>query len=160
MIRSIFLAAALGAAGLSAAVCAQAAPAHDNACVFARSISDFEPLDRNKLVIWSPGRRNAYLVELTMPFTDLRFANELAVIDRDRNGQLCGYGMDRIVVGSHPREVSTVMSVTRLDDAAIAALEQQYGMTLTRKKSGEAGTGPAHDASQGAQAQPESDGQR
>jgi len=154
--RSIVFAAALCAACLGAAASAYATAkrGNDNACVFTRSITDFRALDRNKLVVWSPGRRNAYLVELSMPVFDLKFANQLAVIDRDDNGQLCGYGMDRIVVNSHPREASTVMGVTRLDDAAIAALEQQYGVTLTRKKTkaGNAGRG----ASQSAPAQPES----
>ena len=35
-----------------------------NECVFARTISDFKVLDRNKMVIWAPTRSKAYLVEL------------------------------------------------------------------------------------------------
>ncbi|MGH8177369.1 MAG: DUF6491 family protein [Steroidobacter sp.] len=109
--------------------------ASSNECVFARSITDFKPLDRNHLVIWSPGRRNAYLVELAMPLPELRFAHRLAVVDRNRDGRLCGYGMDRIIVGDssfqHP---ATIAGMTRLDEGRIAALEAQYDVRLTRKR--------------------------
>jgi Family of unknown function (DUF6491) len=133
--KAVIFVAALGAASL-AGVSAQAAATHaGNACVFSHSIQGFRALDRNKLVIWAPGRRTAYLVELSMPFGDLKFANQIAVIDRDHNGQLCGYGMDRIVVDAGLREASTVMGVTRLDDAGLEALERQYGVTLSHKKS-------------------------
>jgi hypothetical protein len=127
--------AILGAASLAAPAHAAVARAADNACVFSSSIQDFRGLDSSKLIVWSPGRRNAYLVELSMPLTDLKFAQRLAVIDRDHNGQHCGYGMDRIVVDRGFREASTVMGVKRLDEAGIEALEKQYGVSLTRKKS-------------------------
>jgi Family of unknown function (DUF6491) len=135
--NAVITLAVFGAANLAAAAAAHAAVsrAADNACVFSSTIQDFRGLDHSKLVVWSPGRRNAYLVELSMPLTNLKFAQRLAVIDRDHNGQLCGYGMDRIVVDTGFREASTVMGVRRLDEAGIEALEQQYGVSLTRKKS-------------------------
>lgn len=124
-------------AALAAALGAQAGEktrADDNACVFVRSIHDFKPLDRNTLVIWSPGRRNAYLVALGMPLPELKFAHRLAFVDRDHNGQLCGYGMDRVAVpGSGFHMPSTIMGMTRLDAARIAELEAQYDVKLTRK---------------------------
>jgi hypothetical protein len=123
-----------------------------NECVFARTISDFKVLDRNKMVIWAPSRNKAYLVELSMPMPELKFANTIAVVDRNHDGMLCGYGMDRIVaVDSGPgfRTPSTVLGMTRLDDAALAQLEQQYDVRLTRKKVAQApAAGPAQEQPQ------------
>src|SRR5262245_53079553 len=68
-----------------------------NECVFARTIHDFKVLDRDKMIIWAPTRNQAYLVELSMPMPELKFANTIAVVDRNHDGMLCGYGMDRIV---------------------------------------------------------------
>ena len=111
------------------------ATAHRDACIFSRSIQDFRALDRNKLVVWAPGRRNAYLVELSMPLSDLKFAHEIALVDRNHDGRLCSYGMDRIVVGNGAlREPSTISGVTRLDNARLAQLETQYGVKLTRQR--------------------------
>jgi Family of unknown function (DUF6491) len=118
-----------------AAQTARPATADRDACIFSRSVQDFRALDRNKLVVWAPGRRNAYLVELTMPLSDLKFAHEIALVDRNRDGRLCSYGMDRIVVGNgFLREPSTISGVTRLDEARLAQLEAQYGVKLTRQK--------------------------
>ena len=109
-----------------------------NECVFSRTIYDFKPLDRNKMIIWAPTRSRAYLVELSMPMPELKFANQIAFVDRNHDGMLCGYGMDRIVVpDSGFRTPATIMSMQRLDDAALAQLEQQYDVRLTRKKTPE-----------------------
>jgi hypothetical protein len=113
----------------------RSAAAGRDACIFSRSVQDFRALDRNKLVVWAPGRRNAYLVELSMPLFDLKFAHEIALVDRNRDGQLCSYGMDRVIVGNGlSREPATISGVTRLDDARLAQLENQYGVKLTRQK--------------------------
>lgn len=106
-----------------------------NECVFTRSIYDFKALDRNNLVIWAPSRSKAYLVELSMPLPELKFANRLALVDRNHDGMLCGYGMDRIVVAdSSFAQPSTILGMTRLDAAGLAQLEEKYAVRLTRKK--------------------------
>lgn len=150
---SAILAACLGA-GASAHAAASTdntARANKNECVFSRTIYDFKALDRDKMVIWAPTRSKAYLVELSMPMPELKFANRIAFVDRNHDGMLCGYGMDRIIVAdSSPafRTPATIMGMQRLDDAALAQLEQQYDVRLTRKK--------APQQSGGAAAQPES----
>jgi hypothetical protein len=137
---ALSLGASLFPAAPAAAAQVGAAP-DKNACIFSRSIQDFRPLDRNKLVVWGPSRRDAYLVELSMPLPQLKFAHELAVVDRNHDGRLCGYGMDRIVVvDAGMREPSTVSGITLLDDARLAELEQQYGVKLTRHKGADSGT--------------------
>ena len=119
-----------------------------NECVFTRTINDFKVLDRNKMIIWAPTRSRAYLVELAMPMPELKFANTIAFVDRNHDGMLCGYGMDRVVaVDSSPgfRTPSTVLGMKRLSDADLAQLEQQYDVRLTRKKVAEAPAGTAQD---------------
>jgi len=139
---SAILAVCLGAGASvpAAATTDNTSRANKNECVFSRTIYDFKPLDRNKMIIWAPTRSKAYLVELSMPMPELKFANRIAFVDRNHDGMLCGYGMDRIVVAdSSPgfRTPATIMSMQRLDDAALAQLEQQYDVRLTRKKAPE-----------------------
>jgi hypothetical protein len=110
---------------------------NDNECVFARTIYDFKPLDRNKVVIWAPTRSKAYLLELSMPMPELKFANRVAFVDRNHDGMLCGYGMDRLIVADTSpgfRTPATIMGLKRLDDTELAQLEQQYNVKLTRGK--------------------------
>jgi hypothetical protein len=127
--------------------------ANKNECVFSRTIYDFKPLDRNKMVIWAPTRSRAYLVELSMPMPELKFANRIAFVDRNHDGMLCGYGMDRIIVAdstpSSLRTPATILGMQRLDDAALAQLEQQYDVRLTRKKVAEAPGGTAQPQPEG-----------
>lgn len=156
--KNTLLLAAL-AMSIGAGASAHAAAANDqsrtgnNDCVFARTINDFKVLDRSKMVIWAPSRSKAYLVELSMPLPELKFANSIAVVDRNHDGMLCGYGMDRIVVADSSaagfRTPATIMGMKRLDDAALAQLEQQYDVRLTRKKVAEAPTGAPQERPQG-----------
>jgi hypothetical protein len=136
MSRALLIAATLAVS--CAAAAAENKPAErrdDNACVFFRSIDDFRALDRDHLIIWAPSRRDAYLVELGMPLPDLTFSTRLALVDSNGDGRLCGFGMDRVIVGSaiFPQR-STIMGMTRLDEAALLELEQQYKVKLLRKK--------------------------
>lgn len=139
MKNTFMFAAALAAAGIAIGASADASTsshAGKNDCVFTSAINDFKPLDRSKMVIFGPGRK-AYLVELSMPLPELKFANRLAFVDRNHDGMLCGYGMDRIIVadsGIGLRTPSTILGMQRLDGAGLAQLEQQYDVRLTRKK--------------------------
>src|SRR4030095_14901778 len=108
------------------------------------------------MVIWAPTRSKAYLVELSMPLPELKFANRLAFVDRNHDGMLCGYGMDRIVVadsGFGSRIPSTILGMQRLDDAGLAPLEQQDDVRLSRKKK----PAPAQPQPQAGSAQPPTD---
>ena len=139
MKNTFVFAAALAVAGISIGASANASTyshAGKNDCVFTSGINDFKPLDRNKMVIFGPGRK-AYLVELAMPLPELKFAYRLAFVDRNHDGMLCGFGLDRIIVadsGFGFRTPSTILGMQRLDAAGLAQLEQQYDVRLTRKK--------------------------
>jgi Family of unknown function (DUF6491) len=157
MKNTLVFAAVAAAAGIAIGASADAATtrAGKNECVFTSAIHDFRPLDRNKMVIYGPGRK-AYLAELSFPVPELKFANRLAFVDRDHNGMLCGYGMDRIVVADSSvsfRTPSTIIGLQRLDDAGLAQLEQQYEVRLTRKKKDAPAAGSAQPQ-EGAAEQP------
>jgi hypothetical protein len=111
---------------------------NQNECVFIRSVGHYQSIDRDKLVIWAPGRRDAYLVELTMPLLSLEGSWNMAMIDRDRDGRLCGLSSDRISVkGAGMSESSSIRGMTKLSDADLVTLEEQYKVSLTKKKKDE-----------------------
>jgi hypothetical protein len=111
-------------------------------CVFVRNITSWQVLDSRHIAFFTPGKR-AYLMQLGMPVSDLKYAFKVAFIDRDNDGQLCGRSLDKVqAVGSLVKQPATIMGITRLDDAGLHALEEQYGVKLSRKKGGEAAEQP------------------
>ena len=102
-------------------------------CVFIRTVGNYQVIDRDKVVIWAPGRRDAYLARLSMPLFGLKGSWQMAMIDHDMDGQLCGFSSDRIGVRDlgHP-ESASIVSMIRLDAAGLAELEQQYDVSLTK----------------------------
>ena len=65
-------------------------------CVFQRNIDDFEAIDDNYVVLYSMGRRKAYLAQIAGGCFDVKGQNTLAAVDGDRNGQICGFGRDSV----------------------------------------------------------------
>ena len=65
-------------------------------CVFQSSISGFEALDDRYVVLFSSGRRKAYLAEIAGGCFDMKSQSTLAPVDGDGNGQICGFGRDSI----------------------------------------------------------------
>jgi hypothetical protein len=104
-------------------------------CVFVRDISNWRVLDSRNVVLFSPNQRHAYLMQLSAPVSDLKYSFKVAFIDRDRDGQLCGRSLDKVqAVDSLIRQPATIMGMTRLNEAGLAALEAQYNVKLTRKR--------------------------
>lgn len=104
-----------------------------NACAWIRSIDDWRRLDDRNLVVWV-SRREVYHVELSMPLFDLNGAATIGFIDHNRDGRLCGFGMDQVVVPNSPVfGSSTIANMTRLDPAGLQALEARYKVRLTPK---------------------------
>lgn len=124
-----------------------AAKKDTNACAWFSTIDDWQRLDDRNLIVWV-SRKEAYHVQLSMPLFDLRSANEIAFIDQNRDGQLCGFGMDQVVVPHSPIfGSSTILGMTKVDDAAIERLAEQYKVKLGKraKKSSESATPPAEN---------------
>jgi hypothetical protein len=104
-----------------------------NACAWIRTIDDWRRLDDRNLVVWV-SRREVYHVELSMPLFDLNGAAAIGFIDHNRDGRLCGFGMDQVVVPHSPVfGSSTIANITRLDPAGLQALETKYKVRLTPK---------------------------
>jgi hypothetical protein len=110
-------------------------PADDDACVFFRTLYDWQVLDDRHLLIWAPGKRDPYQVELATPLNGLRFAHTLAFVDRNGDGMLCGFGMDRIALTDTPiHEDATIAGMTRLDATTLAAVAEHYGVKISPRR--------------------------
>jgi Family of unknown function (DUF6491) len=65
-------------------------------CAFQSTITDFDVLDDRHVVLYTMGRRKAYLTEIAGGCFDVKTQSTLAAVDGDRNGQICGFGRDSI----------------------------------------------------------------
>ncbi|HEY5019546.1 MAG TPA: DUF6491 family protein [Steroidobacteraceae bacterium] len=129
--------ACLSLAVLAAAGCAtNAAPSNQartnlpgkEACIFTANLSDWVVLDDSTLIVYAPMRKDAYLVKLFAPVTDLDFRESLGFEDTAHNGQLCR-GDDVIARGSVPQRMSI---------SAVRALSPQQAKEL-RAAAGKSG---------------------
>lgn len=96
-------------------------------CFLRRAASDFQVLDDRNVIVFAPGRADAYHVQVSLPLTDLRFADTLAF--ESRSSRICGYAGDELVVastGSSLRRAS-VTGVYRLEPAALDGLLARFG---------------------------------
>jgi hypothetical protein len=125
-------------------------PAHvqKDACVSLVRIGGLRALDNRTAVIFSSMGKPSYLIKLSVPLPELKFAHRYAYIDRDRDGHLCGRSRDGVALPDEALRIpSTIVSMTPLDARAIESLEQKYEVRLTRKaKSKIPGSGGAHGA--------------
>ncbi len=101
-------------------------------CVFFNTLYDWQSLDDHNMVIWAPGRRDAYHVYFMMPLIGLSFSTQLAFIDKDHDGRLCGFSRDEIAIAdsSFPQR-ATISAMQRLDAEGIAKLEAQFKTKLS-----------------------------
>ncbi|HKE95336.1 MAG TPA: DUF6491 family protein [Povalibacter sp.] len=141
MKTALILACALGSLGIAQAAAVKNPDpmpgASRDECVFVSNISNWTVLDNRNVVLFTANQKKAYLMQLGMPLTDLRYAFKVAFIDRDRDGQLCGRSTDKVAavgVGAFREPSSTIMGLTRLDDAGLQSLEDKYKMKLGRKR--------------------------
>ncbi len=65
-------------------------------CAFQSSIAGFDTLDQRHVLLFTGGRRRAYLAEISGACFDLDSQVSLVAVDGDGNGQICGYGRDAI----------------------------------------------------------------
>jgi hypothetical protein len=92
-------------------------------CVFQSTVSDFSALDDTHVVLYSGGRRKAYLAELEGGCFDIQSQSALAAIDGDGNGQICGIGRDAMAYQRMGRlEQCRILGLEALSDARREAL--------------------------------------
>lgn len=126
-----FLHALLGLSGILAlGACASTGGgegtfASANDCFFTRSISDWRPLDNRNLIVFT-GRRSPYHVQLSTPTPRLRFQDAIAFTDRD--GRICPYGGDAIVINGMMPDRITIASIRRLSEGELEDVYLQFGV--------------------------------
>jgi hypothetical protein len=96
-----------------------------NDCFFAASLSDWRPLDDRHLIMFAP-RRRPYLVELARPVPGLSYEYMIGVYDRD--GQICPYGGDSIIVDGLFREQVRIVSMRRLSEDEVDDVLTEFGI--------------------------------
>ena len=96
-----------------------------NDCFFANTITDWRPLDNMNLVVFT-GRRQPYHVQLAMRSMSLRFEDRIAFTDRD--GRICPFGGDSIVVNGALRERIPIASIRRLTEGQLEDLYRSNGI--------------------------------
>ncbi len=92
-------------------------------CLFSRTISSWDVVDNETLIIYAPTRKNPYLVKLWSPAFGLKSEFSLGFEDGNNDGQFCDYGRDGIVVrGPGGPERYSLRTVSRIDEAEAKAL--------------------------------------
>ncbi|MBM2853157.1 MAG: hypothetical protein HW417_85 [Steroidobacteraceae bacterium] len=101
--------------------------ARTDACVFHSSISGFKALDDSRVILYDGiGNKHAYLAEITPGCFDLSHQSQLAAIDGDGNGRICGYGRDDIAYQQFGRiERCRVLRLEKLTDERLAAVMEK-----------------------------------
>jgi hypothetical protein len=152
MSRAILLALSLAfAADVHGATVAEDKGAEKDACEFLSRLGGVRALDNRTAVVFSSMGKPAYVVTLSMPLPDLKYAVQYAYIDRDRDGRLCGRSMDAIALPNDALRVpARISAMTPLDADKIRALEEKYQVKLTSKKKQKAEGAPASEGSDAA----------
>lgn len=100
-------------------------------CAFQSTISGFEALDDRHVVLFSMGRRKAYLVEIAGGCFDMKSQNTLAPVDGDGNGQICGFGRDSVAYHRMGMvENCRIMGMEEMDDER----RMELGIGVPEKK--------------------------
>jgi hypothetical protein len=96
-------------------------------CFLRRSAGDFRVLDERNLIVFAPGRADAYHVQVSMPLHGMPFANTLAF--ESRSSRLCGYAGDALLLpgGAGGPDRASVIGVYRLDGPALEGLLARFG---------------------------------
>jgi len=93
-------------------------------CITNRGIRDFETLDDQNLVLFGPGNR-PYHVTLVTRAINLRSEFTLGIFDRD--GRICPFGGDAIIIEGPLTERIPIRSIRALDDDGLEALRVEFG---------------------------------
>lgn len=94
-------------------------------CIVNRGVRDYTALDNRNLILYGPGRR-AYHVVMATQSNNLSGEFRIGIYDRD--GRICPFGGDAIIVDGPIAERIPIRSIEAVDDAAAEALKVQYGV--------------------------------
>jgi hypothetical protein len=96
-----------------------------NDCFLASTLHDWRPLDDENLILFASGRR-PYHVELVRPASGLSYDVMIGVYDRD--GRICPYGGDAIVIDGIIPERISIRSVRRLTAEQLDEVYLAFGI--------------------------------
>ena len=102
--------AVLGAAGC-ATKSAQSKPVSTDSpgtddCVWILTIRNWDIIDPSTLIVYAPTPKDAYLIKLFQPVTDLSSHEDLGFEAGNHDGQVCGRGGDMLVRASVRQQVA------------------------------------------------------
>jgi Family of unknown function (DUF6491) len=93
-------------------------------CIFSSGVRDYATLDDRNLILYGPGRR-AYHVVLAMPSFDLEHEYQIGILDRD--GRICPFGGDAIIVQGAIPERIPIRSIEAISNDEVMALKVRFG---------------------------------
>lgn len=93
-------------------------------CFFNNTVRDFTTLDNRNLIIHGAGRR-AYHVVLASPSFDIEHEYRIGIYDRD--GRVCPYGGDAIIVQGAITERISIRSIEAIDETQLENLLVRFG---------------------------------
>jgi hypothetical protein len=120
--RSLLATTTLSALLLAAACASTGSPVRQastgNDCVFLRIVDGWEVLDNSSVLVRTSGApdRRSYLVRLTRPAPELRFAADLRLLDGNGDGQICGWGGDSVITSGATAQRYRIRAVERLSE--------------------------------------------
>jgi hypothetical protein len=85
-------------------------------CLFFRTLDDWTPIDRERLIVYGPGRV-PYLATLSFPSHDMLYSIGIAFLDSDNDGRFCGHGFDSILVRDGLPDRISLRSLQRIEKA-------------------------------------------
>lgn len=128
--------------GLAAAVSACATVSDGNAppppsgeqisgtvCIFSDDIRSWRRLDDRNIIVYARARQ-PYLVELFRPVPGLSYEFRVGFYDRD--GRLCPFGGDALIVNGIQTEAYQIVGITRLSPERLQELLTEYGLDTSR----------------------------
>ena len=93
-------------------------------CIINRGIRDFEALDNQNLILYGPGNRPYHVVLATRA---INLEGEFSISVLDRDGRLCPYGGDAILIEGPIDERIPIRSIAAIDEFDVEALKVQFG---------------------------------
>lgn len=110
-------------------------PARTDACVFQSAITGFQPLDDSHVILYDGvGNKHEYIAEITPGCFDLSHQVNLAAIDGDGNGQICGFGRDNLAYEQFGRtESCRITTLELLTEEGLAKVREKEAKKKSRK---------------------------
>jgi len=118
-----------------------------NDCAAFNPSYEWRALDDRNLAFWVPDEPLPYHAQLSRSTPELLTTSQLAFIDGDRDGRLCGAGLDAVIEGSSAARVS-IDALAKLNKKGVARVQKEFRMTLKRAPRKKKPTEPSREIAQ------------